>query len=46
MDKLLYLAGPLSCAVMMALMMWLMRGRHTGAGRDQPVDRPQPTTRR
>ena len=36
MDKLLYLAGPLGCAVMMAAMLWMMRGKHTGAGQTPP----------
>jgi hypothetical protein len=30
MDQLLYLLGPVSCAVMMAAMLWMMRGRHSG----------------
>ena len=36
MDKLLYLAGPLGCAVMMAAMMWMMRGHHGRASQTQP----------
>ncbi len=40
MDKLLYLLGPLGCAAMMgAMMMWMMRGRHAGQGNAQPDPR-------
>ena len=36
MDQLLYLLGPVSCAVMMAAMMWMMRGRRSGDHGGQP----------
>ena len=37
MDKLLYLVGPLGCAVMMAVCMAMMaRGMRCGAHADQP----------
>ncbi len=36
MDKLLYLLGPLGCAVMMGVMMWMMRGQHAQGQSTQP----------